>query len=49
MEFFLRKFAVTSVVKIYPKMWELCMYPDYDHFYIPLTSKYNKFQPKTKI
>ena len=33
-----RKFAVTSVIKVYPKMWELCMHPDYDHF-IPLTSK----------
>ena len=31
-----RKFAVTSVIKIYSEMWELCMHPDYDHF-IPLT------------
>ena len=34
-----RKFAVTlSGIKIYSKMWELCMHPDYGHF-IPLTSK----------
>ena len=26
-----RKFTVTSVIKIYFKMWEY-MYPDYDHF-----------------
>ena len=32
-----RKFAVTSVLKIYSKMWELCLHPDYDYF-IPLTS-----------
>ena len=43
-----RKFAVTSVLKIYSKMWELCMHPDYDHF-IPLTSKKGKFQPQTNI
>ena len=29
--------------------WELCMHPDYDHFYIPLTSKKVKFQPKINI
>ena len=34
-----RKFAVTSVIKIYSKMWELCMHRDYDHWYILLTSK----------
>ena len=28
-------------------MQELCMYPDYDHLYIPLTSKKGKFQPQT--
>ena len=33
-----RKFAINSVMKIYSKMWELCMHPDYHHF-IPLTSK----------
>ena len=33
-----RKFAVTLVLKIYSKMWELSMYPDYDQV-IPLTSK----------
>ena len=33
-----RKFAVTSVLKIYSKVWELYMDLDYDHF-IPLTSK----------
>ena len=33
-----RKFAINSVMKIYSKMWELCMHPDYCHF-IPLTSK----------
>ena len=42
-----RKFAVTSVLKIYSKMWELRMHPDYNHF-IPLTSKKGKFQPQTK-
>ena len=25
------------------------MHPDYDHFYIPLTFKYNIFQPQTNI
>ena len=44
----LRKFTVTSVLKIYTKMWKLCMPPDYDHF-IPLTSKQGKFQPQTNI
>ena len=43
-----RQFAVTSVIKIFSKMWELCMHPDYDHF-IPLTSKQGKFQPQTNI
>ena len=37
--FFQRKFAVTSVMKIYTKMCELCVHPDYDHFYIQLTLK----------
>ena len=32
------KFAVTSVLKIYSKMWKLSMHPDYDHF-ISLTFK----------
>ena len=43
-----RKFAVTSVIKIYSKMWGLCMHPDHDHF-IPLTSKYGKFQLQNNI
>ena len=43
-----RKFAVTSAIKIYSKMWELCMHPDYDDF-IPLTFKLGKFQLKTNI
>ena len=43
-----RKFAVTSVLKIYSKMGELCMHPDYDHFF-PLTFKLDKFQPQTNI
>ena len=30
-------------------MWELCMYLDYDHLYITLTSKKDKFQPQTNI
>ena len=30
-------------------MWELCMYLDYDHLYIPLTSTKDKFQPQTNI
>ena len=30
-------------------MWELCMHPDYDHLYIPLMSKKEKFQPQTNI
>ena len=42
MQFFLIKFAVISVVKIYSKMWELCMHPEYDHLYISLTSKQGK-------
>ena len=39
MQFFHLKFGVTSVIKIYSEMLELCMHLDYDHFYIPLTSK----------
>ena len=30
-------------------MWKLCMHPDHDHLYIPLTSKKDKFQPQTNI
>ena len=30
-------------------MWELWVHPDYDHLYIPLTSKYGKFQPQTNV
>ena len=30
-------------------MWDLCMHPDYDHLYIPLTYKKGKFQPQTNI
>ena len=47
MQFFQRKFGATSVIKIYSKMCELCMNSDYDHLYIPLTSKKGKFQPQT--
>ena len=39
MQFFQRKFTGTSVVKIYIKMWKLWVHLDYDHLYIPLTSK----------
>ena len=49
MKFFQRKFAVTSVAKIYSKEWELCMYPGYDRFYIALTSIYGKFHQQTNI
>ena len=28
-------------------MWELCMHPDYDHLYNPLTSKKGKFHPQS--
>ena len=34
-------------MKIYTKMWEFWVHLDYNHFYIPLTSKYGKFQPQT--
>ena len=39
-----RKFAVTSVLKLNTKVWELSVHPGYDHLYIirrslPLTSK----------
>ena len=47
MQFFQRKFGVTSVIKIYSTMRELSMHADYDHLYIPLTSKKGKFQPQT--
>ena len=30
-------------------MRALCMHRDYDHLYIPLTSKLGKFQPQTNI
>ena len=36
---FQRKFAVDSAIKNYTKMWESWMHPDYNHLYIPLTSK----------
>ena len=36
---FQRTFDVTSATKIYTKMWELWVHQDYDHLYIPLTSK----------
>ena len=49
MQFFERKFTLTSVIKIYSKMYELCMHPDYDQWYIPLTSKEDKFQPQNNI
>ena len=35
MQFFQRKFAVTSVMKIHTKMQELWVYPDYEHLYTP--------------
>ena len=47
MQFFYLEFDVTSVIKIDSKMWELWMHLDYDHFYIPLTSKWGKLQPQT--
>ena len=43
------KFAVTIFIKVYSKMWGLWMHLDYDHFYIPLTSKQGKFQPQAII
>ena len=43
-----RKFTVTSVSKIYSKMYELSMHADYDHF-IPSTSKQGKLQLQTNI
>ena len=49
MPLFHLKFAVTIFIKVYSKMWGLWMHLDYDHFYIPLTSKQGKFQPKTII
>ena len=30
-------------------MRKLCIYPEYNHLYIPLTSKKGKFQPQTNI
>ena len=39
MQFFQIELAVASVMKIYTKMWELCVHQDYDHLHIPLTSK----------
>ena len=49
MQIFQRKFAVTSFIKVYSEVSELCMYPDYDHFYIHLTSTKGKLQPQTNI
>ena len=46
MQFFQRKFGVISVIKNYSKLWQLWIYLDYDHLYIPLTSKKGKFQHK---
>ena len=34
MQFFQRKFTVTSVIKFYSKMWELWVHPYCNHFYI---------------
>ena len=47
MQLFQRKIGVTSVIKLYSKMRELCMRPDYDRLYVPLTSKKVKLQPQT--
>ena len=33
------EFAVTSVIKIYTKMWELWVYPNFNHLYIQLNFK----------
>ena len=30
-------------------MCDFWLYQDYDHFYIPLTSKKDKFQPQTNM
>ena len=30
-------------------MCNFWLHPDYDHFYIPLTSKKDKFQPQTSM
>ena len=49
MPLFHLKFAVTIFIKVYSKMWGLWMHLDYDHFYIPLTSKQGKFQPQAII
>ena len=45
MQFFQIKFALNPVIKIYTKLRKLLVHWDYDHFYIPLTSKYGKFKP----
>ena len=39
MQFSQGKFAVTSVIKIQTKMWDLWVHSDNDHLYILLTSK----------
>ena len=46
MQFFQRTFAVTSITKLYTKVWELWVHPDYGDLYIPLTSR---FQPQTNV
>ena len=49
MQFLKKKFGVISFIKNCFKMRELCMYLDYDHLYIPLTSKKGNFQSETNI
>ena len=34
MQFFQGNFAVTLVIKNYTEMYESCVHPDYDYFYI---------------
>ena len=46
MQFFQRTFAVTSITKLYTKIWELWVHPDYGDLYISLTSR---FQPQTNV
>ena len=53
MQFFQKKFTVTSIVKFYPKMWpkmwKLWVHPDCNHFYIlyELSNKANSSHKPT--
>ena len=49
MQFFQKKFAITTVIGNQTKIRKLWVHLDYDHMFISLTSKYGKFLPQSNI